>query len=119
MLDYGEAYTKAFLLPQPKCPDKNISAGVMESELPGGCVEEDERDTETEKEKETEIEDTNFKDDNNCNENFNSRDRDRDVVESSAPDVEVDRIVDSTSAIELVESISVSVSVSADVGSIQ
>ena len=45
LLDYGEAYTKAFLLPQPKCPNSNISAGVMESELPGGLVEEDERES--------------------------------------------------------------------------
>ena len=48
LLDYGEAYTKAFLLPKPKCPDSNISVGVMESELPGGLVEEDERETKTE-----------------------------------------------------------------------
>ena len=45
LLDYGEAYTKAFLLPQPKCLSSNISAGVMESELPGGLVEEDERES--------------------------------------------------------------------------
>ena len=45
LLDYGEAYTNAFLLPKPKSPDSNISAGVMESELPGGLVEEDERET--------------------------------------------------------------------------
>ena len=45
LLDYGEAYTKAFLLPQPKCLNSNISAGVMESELPGGLVEEDERES--------------------------------------------------------------------------
>ena len=45
LLDYGEAYTNAFLLPKPKSPDSNISAGVMESELPGGLVEEDERES--------------------------------------------------------------------------
>ena len=54
LLDYGEAYTKAFLLPKPKCPDSNISVGVMESELPGGLVEEDERETKTEIEIEVE-----------------------------------------------------------------
>ena len=56
LLDYGEAYTKAFLLPKPKCPDSNISVGVMESELPGGLVEEDERETKTEIESEIEAE---------------------------------------------------------------
>ena len=44
LLDYGEAYTKAFLLPKPPCVISNISAGVMEGELPGGLVEEDERE---------------------------------------------------------------------------
>jgi hypothetical protein len=44
LLDYGEAYTKAFLLPKPVSSVSNISAGVMEGELPGGLVEEDERE---------------------------------------------------------------------------
>lgn len=43
LLDYGEAYTKAFLLPKPKSLSTNIAADVLESELPGGLVEEDDR----------------------------------------------------------------------------
>lgn len=43
LLDYGEAYTKAFLLPKPKNLSSNITADVLESELPGGLVEEDDR----------------------------------------------------------------------------
>jgi hypothetical protein len=43
LLDYGEAYTKAFLLPKPKSISSNIAADVLESELPGGLVEEDDR----------------------------------------------------------------------------
>lgn len=44
LLDYGEAYTKAFLIPKPKSLDMNIPAALMESELPGGLIDEDERD---------------------------------------------------------------------------
>lgn len=44
LLDYGEAYNKAFLLPQPKSVNKNIEAAIIESELPGGLVEEDVRE---------------------------------------------------------------------------
>lgn len=44
LLDYGEAYNQAFLIPKDKTPANNISAGVMEGELPGGLVEEDERE---------------------------------------------------------------------------
>jgi hypothetical protein len=43
LLDYGEAYTKAFLIPKPKSSDKNIHVDLMESELPGGLVDEDVR----------------------------------------------------------------------------
>lgn len=43
LLDYGEAYTNAFLLPKPKSLSSNIAADVLESELPGGLVEEDDR----------------------------------------------------------------------------
>ena len=46
LLDYGEAYTKAFLIPKPKSSDRNIPVDLMESELPGGLVDEDERDLE-------------------------------------------------------------------------
>ena len=46
LLDYGEAYTKAFLTPKSKDSDKNIPVNLMESELPGGLVDEDERDLE-------------------------------------------------------------------------
>lgn len=44
LLDYGKAYNEAFLIPKEKPVVKNISAGVMEGELPGGLVEEDEND---------------------------------------------------------------------------
>ena len=44
LLDYGAAYNTAFLLPQGKSVNKNIEAAVLESELPGGLVDEDVRD---------------------------------------------------------------------------
>ena len=44
LLDYGAAYNNAFLLPQEKSVNKNIEAAVLESELPGGLVDEDVRD---------------------------------------------------------------------------
>lgn len=43
LLDYGEAYTKAYLLPKAKNPQENISPDIFENELPGGLAEEDER----------------------------------------------------------------------------
>jgi SET domain-containing protein len=43
LLDYGEDYNNAWLNPTIEKKVENIEAGVMESELPGGLVEEDER----------------------------------------------------------------------------
>jgi SET domain len=44
LLDYGDAYTKAFLTPTPQERVPNIPAEVVRCELPGGVFEDDSGD---------------------------------------------------------------------------